>query len=612
MYAPLSPRPQGGEEVLQRMNTIAPGPFGHRARPSHERVPYAPNPEARGVHSRNGSMKQQFRNEQGRQHFRKASTATSVRSLGSHYSQPSVDSSQTYHRRHESASTNRARSSDAIDQFLDELQSETTAFSVKSPGSIKARISPEVTEDRPQPRFIGAGLPPPPSAPHHRTEFPHRGLMETRPGTSTGAGYGGFSALSDPAVQHSKLSPIIYQDDFFTPTDPRRSRSRTITSPHSSKNNPVSQIPQFERPRTPPLPPGVNMSLLNVSQARSQERRPIPAGDPITSGVTRSRSRTITRPSESKNHARPPMPAAPTFPTLNRLMTDQPIRSNMHHSPSDSGSSGYASTGRSTPPSSVASSMSRSGSIDSTDERHWDGGALKTPPFLQPESLPPRRPASNSGLYNPPESPVDPAIQRMRLPNDSAGEDGSRNNITKSQQQRALDLRPVVWATIAPPSPIAFSKPSKGNCAACETPIYGKSIKAAGEKLTGRYHKECFSCKTCQAPFPTAEFYVLNNAPYCGRHYHELNGSLCRQCDSGIEGQYLQTDRSEKYHAHCFSCVECRVRLTDDYFEVNGQPFCERHAYSMTRNRGPQYGNSISGVHGTSRPEKRRTRLMMM
>lgn len=599
---------------MQRMNTITTGPFGHRARPSQERLPYVTNQEARGVHSRNGSMKQQFRNEQGRQHFRKASTASSVRSHESHHAQQSLDS-QTHQRRHEPGVSTRARPSEAIDRFLDELQSEPSGSPIhKSPELMKARTFPEVTEDRPRPKFIGAGLPQPPSAPYHRTEFLHRGPMEERrPGTSAGlmgAGYGGFNASFDPAVQNSGPPPSQHRYDISTSTEGGRPRSRTILTQPPNHNSDL-QIPEFERPRASPFPPGEKMSLSNNAlRAGFHERTPIPAGDPVTLGATRSRSRTINRPSESDNDMRPPRPAAPAFPILNRLMTDQPVRRDMYHSPSDSGSSEYASTGRSTPPSSVGSSISRSGSTDSAYERHWDGGAPKTLAFLQPNSLQrPRMPASNEDLYNPPESPVDPAIQQMRLPNHSAGENRSRNVIAESQLPRGPDLRPILRAATAA---TAFSKPSKGDCAACQQPIYGKSVKAAGGKLTGRYHKECFACKTCQAPFPTAEFYVLNNAPYCGRHYHEMNGSLCRKCDSGIEGQYLETDRMEKYHAHCFSCQECRVRLTEDYFEVNGQPFCERHAYSITRNRGPQYGNGKLGVQSVSRPEKRRTRLMMM
>jgi hypothetical protein len=113
-----------------------------------------------------------------------------------------------------------------------------------------------------------------------------------------------------------------------------------------------------------------------------------------------------------------------------------------------------------------------------------------------------------------------------------------------------------------------------------------------------------FACKTCNEPFQTADFYVLNNFPYCEQHYHMLNGSMCHHCDRGIEGQYLETDERQKFHPRCFKCSLCRMQLQDDYFEVGGKIFCERHAYSLA-----SQNNKSSGV---GRVERRRTRLMMM
>ena len=97
-----------------------------------------------------------------------------------------------------------------------------------------------------------------------------------------------------------------------------------------------------------------------------------------------------------------------------------------------------------------------------------------------------------------------------------------------------------------------------GNCKGCGEPITGKSVSSADGRLTGRYHKPCFVCKTCKEPFQTTDFYVMNNHPYCGRHYHQLNDSLCKTCDQGIEGQYLETELKQKFHPHCFTC---HVRL---------------------------------------------------
>ena len=151
---------------------------------------------------------------------------------------------------------------------------------------------------------------------------------------------------------------------------------------------------------------------------------------------------------------------------------------------------------------------------------------------------------------------------------------------------------------------------NKGKCRGCSEPIVGKSVKDSSGRLTGRYHKACFVCRTCRDPFPSAEFYVFNNSPYCEQHYHELNGSLCMTCNRGIEGQYLETDQRKKFHPRCFSCQTCRIILRDEYYEVGGKAYCERHAYAA------QKGNSSLAPGGpgfrNNNLQKRRTRLMMM
>ncbi|KAI9172486.1 Paxillin-like protein 1 [Paramyrothecium foliicola] len=121
--------------------------------------------------------------------------------------------------------------------------------------------------------------------------------------------------------------------------------------------------------------------------------------------------------------------------------------------------------------------------------------------------------------------------------------------------------------------------PYRGDCKSCHLPIRGKSISSADGRLTGKYHKACFVCSTCFEPFTSAEFYVLNDKPFCERHYHKLNGSLCGSCGRGIEGQYLEDEAKVKYHPGCFRCLDCGLSLSDGYFEVDGKSYCERHAW---------------------------------
>ncbi|MCJ1286435.1 hypothetical protein MMC26_005780 [Xylographa opegraphella] len=260
----------------------------------------------------------------------------------------------------------------------------------------------------------------------------------------------------------------------------------------------------------------------------------------------------------------------------------------------------------------------------------------------------------------PPESPMDPAVQSSRftpLPppdnqyppsrpviSERSHSSQSQNSTTTVKLEAKKEIFPVhplqhlmttpssprmraadpILAKL-PPQPLEMQAPvppflreqgaaspirrpgtaNKGNCRGCGEVIQGKSVSSADGRLTGRYHKQCFVCQTCKEPFQTTDFYVIENNPYCARHYHELNGSLCKTCDRGIEGQYLETEVKQKFHPHCFTCQECHKILRNDYFELNSKIFCEQHALSASQ------VTSLLGP-GRRHPERRTTRLMMM
>ncbi|KAK1001614.1 hypothetical protein LTR54_008511 [Friedmanniomyces endolithicus] len=224
----------------------------------------------------------------------------------------------------------------------------------------------------------------------------------------------------------------------------------------------------------------------------------------------------------------------------------------------------------------------------------------------------------------------------------------------QQQQQPNPHSTPTPTATPLLHRPTPTTKPT---CRGCRHPIAGKSVKAADGRLTGRWHKPCFTCRTCARPFTTADFYVIGNEPYCEQHYHEANGSLCWGCGGGIEGVYLSTSSSSatfggsggsgsagaavvdrKFHPRCFTCCECRVVLAEDYFEIGGRVFCERDALAAMRGLAGRKtevlgsgsgsetgagvglkGKGMGGAGGLSVPdrkaltaERRTTRLMMM
>ncbi|KAK3328361.1 hypothetical protein B0T19DRAFT_188684 [Cercophora scortea] len=163
----------------------------------------------------------------------------------------------------------------------------------------------------------------------------------------------------------------------------------------------------------------------------------------------------------------------------------------------------------------------------------------------------------------------------------------------------------------APQEPVRRRSPSqvrepavpstRGDCKACGSPITGKSISSADGRLTGRYHKACFVCSSCKEAFSSSTFYVIDDQPFCQRHYHELNRSLCGSCDNGIEGQYLEDESAKKHHVGCFRCGDCGMVLSNGYFEVNGKAYCEKDAWRRMQqpwpmNGGPRKGSTASNL----------------
>lgn len=394
-------------------------------------------------------------------------------------------------------------------------------------------------------------------------------------------GYGGFGPLR--SRNDERLSPSRLE--VRSQTIPRESeahwernetRSPTEPSPHGQVSNARSPVSPPKRPRRPsvtgpdlsrPLPPRGTRLIGSRDERRLTEAPPVPGVD----------------------------------------LASEFGASNPYHTASESQSSTASefrrvsnNSSRSSPPSSprgFCRNPSNTSNIDLTTELELSVAELRPRELpsiskpLQLEIRPKVQNAPNISPREPSPGPRDPAIQQGRQ-------------------------SPAVSRPVSPLPPLHRSAPSedirrpataKGNCKGCGLAIKGKSVSSADGRLTGRYHKSCFVCNTCREAFATASFYVLGDAPYCERHYHKLNNSMCTSCDRGIEGQYLETERKQKFHAHCFSCADCKRILKQDYFEMNGRFYCERDAFRRAQQR-----TFLGSGGATNRMERRTTRMMMM
>ncbi|RKP26780.1 hypothetical protein SYNPS1DRAFT_13701, partial [Syncephalis pseudoplumigaleata] len=115
-------------------------------------------------------------------------------------------------------------------------------------------------------------------------------------------------------------------------------------------------------------------------------------------------------------------------------------------------------------------------------------------------------------------------------------------------------------------------------CKGCTKPVEREALVA----LDGKWHARCFNCQVCHKPFPNKSFYVFQKQPFCKYHYHMLNNSLCKRCESPIEGPCAQVLEG-RFHPKCFSCETCEVPLTDVYYNFQGRFFCEHDVTVIQR-----------------------------
>ncbi|OZJ02873.1 hypothetical protein BZG36_03798 [Bifiguratus adelaidae] len=121
-------------------------------------------------------------------------------------------------------------------------------------------------------------------------------------------------------------------------------------------------------------------------------------------------------------------------------------------------------------------------------------------------------------------------------------------------------------------------------CRGCQKPVEMEAVSS--KDLDGKWHRECFGCETCRMPFQTPTFYVLDRRPYCRRHYHKLNKSLCTRCDEPIEGNCAETAYDGRFHPSCFSCGICHMPLVDTYYNYENTFYCDRDMKDLLRRRG--------------------------
>ncbi|EED19765.1 LIM domain protein [Talaromyces stipitatus ATCC 10500] len=516
-----------------------------------------------------------------------------------------------------------------------EFADEGSAFNSNPAATIRSALSPTLT-----------------------TKSPHRAT--TRSETPT---INSDTAITDGSEgSHTRSPSIESKSTYRTSVSSRRYRESTSTYSSRGVSISIPRSPRNFMDEVPPIPTGPLTSFRPSSQISNTgtnlstsppKTKPVgygafdlgitdePQSYESAHGTSPPKEDTLTRSQTMSNAVNdsldpndnlltrwpsqpsPTVPGRPSLPRqsntlssttgLNPLQNSQPasnfnpglgLDKTAYHAPVGSTSSSNSSrseTGSGSSISSPASDFDRKPSdltqIDSMlqelelDQKQSPVERRPPPPSLDSTSLEPPRGVGN--FDRGPDSPTDPTLV--------GGSYSTRN---------APPPEPMPKSPLREKSPAEYgqqvSRPStaggqKRRCRGCGQGIVGKSVSSADGRLTGRYHKACFVCFTCRSPFETADFYVLDDHPYCSQHYHELNGSTCATCKQGIEGQYLETIENstygtgnpQKFHPDCLTCRTCRVVLRGDYFEWNGQVYCERDARRAAAMTAPPPGRRM-------------------
>lgn len=84
-------------------------------------------------------------------------------------------------------------------------------------------------------------------------------------------------------------------------------------------------------------------------------------------------------------------------------------------------------------------------------------------------------------------------------------------------------------------------------CGQCGQPVTGQCVTA----LEQSWHPEHFICTKCCKPFDNQQFFELDGKPYCDACMQDAAAPKCQQCGNAITGKCV-TIQSGKFHSECF------------------------------------------------------------
>ncbi|KAM9860222.1 paxillin a [Aulostomus maculatus] len=118
---------------------------------------------------------------------------------------------------------------------------------------------------------------------------------------------------------------------------------------------------------------------------------------------------------------------------------------------------------------------------------------------------------------------------------------------------------------------------AKGVCGACKKPIVGQVVTAMGRT----WHPEHFVCTHCQEEIGSSNFFERDGQPYCEKDYHSLFSPRCHYCNGPILDKVV-TALDKTWHPEHFFCAQCGAFFGPEGFhEKEGKAYCRKDYFDM-------------------------------
>eukprot|EP00834_Sanchytrium_tribonematis_P005472 NODE_333_length_9325_cov_0.557230.p1 type:complete len:771 gc:universal NODE_333_length_9325_cov_0.557230:7329-5017(-) len=122
-------------------------------------------------------------------------------------------------------------------------------------------------------------------------------------------------------------------------------------------------------------------------------------------------------------------------------------------------------------------------------------------------------------------------------------------------------------------------------CSKCGLPINSKYIKAFDQA----FHIDCFTCVKCGKNV-SDRFFHMNQQPFCEQDYFKEKGLICSHCNQLIKTSHV-TFNQQKYHLHCFTCAICKAP-----FDKQASYFTVKHSDLETALQKPATIDNPNGM----------------